>query len=75
MEDFIEKIAEALDIEDISVLSGSTKFRELDEWSSLGALSVISMFEDELNKDLSIPDFRKAQTIQDLYDLAQNKEE
>lgn len=71
MEDFINKFAEVLEIEDASALSSSTKFRELDEWSSLAALSVISMFEDDLGKDVTVPDFRKAQTIQDLYDLAQ----
>ena len=69
--DFIIKFADAVEIDDISALSGSTKFRELDEWSSLAALSVISMFEDELDKDLSVPDFRMAQTIQDLFVLAQ----
>lgn len=71
IKDFIENFAEALEIEDASVLSASTKFRELDEWSSLAALSVISMFEDKFDKDLSIPDFRKAQTIHDLFVLAQ----
>lgn len=71
IQDFIEKFAEAVEIEDISALSETTDFRSLDEWNSLAGLSVISMFEDELEKDISIPDFKKAQTIGDLFKLAQ----
>ena len=71
LKEFIEKLAEAIEIDDTSILSATTAFRELDDWNSLAALSVISMFEDELNKDLAIPDFRNAQTIKDLYNLAQ----
>ncbi len=68
--EFIEKFAEAVEIEDASGITGTTKFRELEDWNSLAALSVISMFEDELNKDLSVSDFKKAQTIEDLYNLS-----
>ena len=71
LKDFIEKFAEALEIDDASNLTGKTKFRELDEWNSLGGLSIISMFDDEYGKDLNIPEFKKAQTIEDLYKLAQ----
>ena len=71
MKDFIEKFVEAVEIEDASELDAATKFRDLDEWNSLAALSVISMFEDELGKDLAVADFRKAQTIGDLFNLAQ----
>lgn len=70
LKDFIEKFAEAIELEDISGLEGTTTFRDLDDWNSLAALSVISMFEEELGKDLAVADFRKAQTIKDLYDLA-----
>lgn len=69
--DFIEKFAEAMEIEDASALAGPMKFRELEEWNSLAALSVISMFEDELDKELAVADFKKAQTIEDLFKLAQ----
>lgn len=70
IKDFIKIFAETVEIEDMSSLEGTTKFRDLDEWNSLAALSVISMFEDELGKDLTVTDFRKAQTIQELYDLS-----
>ena len=71
IKDFIEKFAEAVEVEDASTLSGETLFRDLDDWSSLAALSVISMFDEELDKNLAVADFKKAQTIEDLYKLAQ----
>lgn len=69
--EFIEKFIDAVELETSDEICAETKFRDLDEWNSLGALSVISMFEDELNKELCVSDFKKAQTIQDLFDLAQ----
>ncbi len=33
--EFIEKFAEALEIEDASALTAETEFRSLDEWDSL----------------------------------------
>lgn len=71
LKDFIEKFAEAVEVEDSSILSGETMFRELDDWSSLAALSVISMFDEELDKNLAVADFKKARTIEDLFKLAQ----
>ncbi|MDE6005936.1 MAG: acyl carrier protein [Muribaculaceae bacterium] len=71
IKDFIEKFAEAAEIEDAAALTGATEFRELDEWNSLAALSVISMFEEELDKELPVTEFKKARTIDDLFALAQ----
>lgn len=68
--DFISKFAEAVEIDDASVIDATTNFRDLEDWNSLAALSVISMFEEELDKDLAVADFKQAKTIQDLYDLA-----
>ena len=70
--DFIEKFADAVEIEDISILDGSTRFRDLNDWNSLAALSVISMFDEELDKELTVTDFKKAQTLEDLFILANN---
>ncbi len=65
--EFSEKFAEAIEMEDASILTLETKFRELDDWSSLGALSVISMFEDDLDIELPVDAFKKAITLEDLF--------
>ena len=69
MKEFIEKIAEAIEVEDVSVLSADTKFRDLDEWSSLAGLSVITMFDDDFDTELTVAEFRQAVTIGDLFKL------
>ena len=69
MKEFIEKFAEALDDMDVSTLTPETKFKDLDEWSSLAALSIIAMADEEYGKEISGNDIRNAQTIQDLFDV------
>lgn len=47
MEKFIELFANLFDETDINVFTPQTKFKELEEWSSLIALSVILMVDEE----------------------------
>lgn len=49
------------------MLSAETKFRELDEWSSLIALSVIAMVDEVYGITINGEDIRSSQTISDLF--------
>lgn len=69
MKEFIEKFVEAIEIEDASTLAADTEFRELTEWSSLAALSLIAMFDEEYGKTINGSAIREAKTIADLYNL------
>ena len=71
--EFIANFADQFDETDTSVFSPETKFRELDEWSSLVALSVMSMIDDEYDVQLTANEMRDAQTIQDLYNIVNSK--
>lgn len=71
--EFIEKFAEVLDDTDASVLEPETKFRELDEWSSLTALGVIAMADEEFDVELTGNEMRGANTIKELFDLITSK--
>ena len=73
IKEFIEKFAEIFDDTDAATLSPETKFRELDEWSSLSALGVIALADEEFEVELSGNEMRKANTIQELFDLINNK--
>lgn len=73
IKEFIEKFADAVEIEAPETLTPETNFRELDEWSSLAALSVIALADEEYDVELSGNEMRKANTIQDLFDLISNK--
>ena len=73
MEKFIKLFAEQFDDIDVALLQPETRFRELDEWSSLVALLVITMVDEEYGVVLPPEEMRKTQTIQELYDLVQSK--
>lgn len=70
--DFILKFAESFDDTDVALLLPDTKFRELDEWSSLTALSVLAMIDEEYDIQLKANDMLKSNTIQELYELVKS---
>lgn len=73
IKEFISNFADQFDDTDASVFTSETKFRELDEWSSLTALSIIAMIDEEYDVQLKGDDMRKSNTIQDLFDIVIEK--
>ncbi len=73
IKDFIEKFAEQFDDTPIENLTAEVRFKELDEWSSLIALSVIAMADEEYNVTLVATDIRNSETIEDLFNAVQSK--
>ena len=71
--DFIVKFAEQFDETNVAEFVGSTKFRELDEWSSLMALSIIAMVDEEYDITLKGDDMRQAETIEELFNIVKGK--
>ena len=68
LKDFVEKFAEQFDDTAVELFTPETEFKELDEWSSLTALSVIAMVDDEYGKNIKGDLIRNSKTIQDLFD-------
>ena len=73
--DFIENFAAQFDETDASVFTPETVFHELDEYSSLIALSLIALVDEEYDVTLKGDDMRSAVTIQDLFNIVQSKAE
>ncbi len=73
IKEFIEHFAEQFDDIDVALLKPETRFRELEEWSSLVALLVITMVDEEYDIVLPPEEMRKTNTIQELFDLVQSK--
>lgn len=73
IKDFIEKFAEQFDDTDASEIKAETVFKELDEWSSLIALSVISMVDEEYEVTLKGEDIRNSTTVEDLFNVVRAK--
>ena len=70
IKDFIEKFAEAIEVENVEQLSSETEFKELDEWSSLSVMLMIAFYDEEFGKELTQTQIKAAKTIQDLYNIA-----
>ncbi|MEG0808361.1 MAG: acyl carrier protein [Alistipes sp.] len=70
---FIEHFATQLEETDPTLITAETKFRDLDEWSSLTALSIIAMVDDEYDIQLKGNDMRAAQTIGELFHIVEAK--
>ena len=66
--EFIEKFADAVEIEDASLLKAETEFRGLNEWGSLAYLSVIALIDEEFDKQIEMDEFKKLNTIQEVFD-------
>lgn len=73
MNEFIAHFAEQFDDTDINEFKPETEFRKLDEWSSLMALSIIAMVDEEYNVTLQGNDMKSASTIEELYDVVKSK--
>ncbi len=73
IQDFIVKFAEQFDETDVTEFVASTKFRELDEWSSLIALSIIAMVDEEYDVTLKGDDMRQAETIEELFNIVKRE--
>ena len=70
IKEFIEKFAEAIEVENVEELTAETEFKELDEWSSLSVMLLIAFFDEEFEKQIGDKDVRSCTTLQELYNLA-----
>lgn len=73
IKDFIANFAEQFEETDANVFTAATKYRELNEWSSLIALSVLAMIDEEYDVQLKGEEMRATKTIQELFDLVASK--
>ena len=67
LEQFIDNFADLFDETDPDTISATTHFKELDEWSSLIALSVIAMIDEEYDVEFRGDDIRNSNTVEDLF--------
>ena len=73
LKDFIENFAAQFDDTDASEIKAETVYKELDEWSSLIALSVIAMVDEEYDITIKGDDIRNSNTVEDLFNAIKAK--
>ena len=69
LDQFIENFAGLFDETSPDTINARTSFKELDEWSSLLALSVIAMVDEEYDVEFRGDDIRGSKTVEDLYNI------
>lgn len=70
---FLENFANILDDTDAMLIAEDTIFRDLDEWDSLTALSLIAMTDEEYAVKLTGDNIKSSTTLQDLFEIIKNK--
>lgn len=73
LKDFIENFADQFDDVDPSEIKAETVFKELDDWSSLVALSVIAMVDEEYDITIKGEDIHNSVTVEDLFNAIRAK--
>jgi acyl carrier protein len=73
LQEFIENFANQFDETDASEITATTVFHELDEYSSLIALSIIAMVDEEYDVTLKGDDMSSAVTVEDLFNIVKSK--
>jgi len=73
IEQFIEYFADLFDDTDRDTIQATTRFKDLEEWSSLVALSVIAMIDEEYDTEFKGDDIRNSNTVEDLYKIVKSR--
>jgi len=72
--EFIKNFAAQFDDTDASEFNLDTRFRELDEWSSLNALAILNMISKKYSVVLKPEEMKPTKTVQELFDLVSSKQ-
>lgn len=70
-EEFTKKLADIMDTE--TELKLSTKLADVEDWDSLSMVSFFSFCNSTLGKKLAPEQIKAAQTVEDLFKLANDK--
>ena len=73
LNDFLSHFREQFDDTDPNEIEASTVYKDLDEWSSLIAFSVIAMVKVEYGKTVTGAEIRHCNTVEDLFNTVATK--
>ena len=64
---FVEQFRDLFEDTNPDEINAETNFQELDEWSSLAALSIIAMVKTEYERNITGKEIRACATVEDLF--------
>jgi len=65
---FLQVFELCFDETELGLITAETKFRDLEEWSSLTALVLIASVDEEYEVKVTGDDIRTSITVQDIFD-------
>ncbi len=71
--DFLAVFAEQFEDTDPQMIQYETKFRDLEEWSSLTGMMLIAMAKVSYGKTISGEELKRCITVNDVYNLVKSK--
>ena len=73
MQDFVANFANQFDDTELEMFNSETRFRDLEEWSSLIGLAVLNMIAKKYDIKITPAELRSVETIEALYNLVVTK--
>ena len=73
LKEFISNFEEQFDDIEPGTIKADTEYQELDEWSSLTAMSLIAMAKTEYGKTITGSEVRGCKTVEALFNLIASK--
>lgn len=73
LNEFINGFREQFDETEPSAIQLDTCYQDLEEWSSLSAMSIIAFVKTCYNKEITGKEIRSCETVEDLFKLVQSK--
>ncbi len=74
LQEFIEKLRDLFEDTLPEEINEETYFQELEEWSSLTALSVIAMVKTDYERNITGKQIRSCATVEELFNFVQKLE-
>lgn len=72
IKEFIEHFIEQFDNVPVEEVTPETRHHEMEEWTSMIALSVMAMIDEEYDVQIKADEMRNSQTVQELFDIVQS---
>jgi acyl carrier protein len=70
---FVEQFAEQFDDTDREEFTPTTTFKDLEEWSSLSALLIIAMIDENYDVIIKGDDIMNSSSIEDLFKVVESR--
>jgi acyl carrier protein len=73
IKDFVANFADQFDDTDPEMITAGTAFHDLEEWSSLIALSVLNMVNKQYGYNMTFDEMKPCVTVEDLFNFVASK--